>query len=264
MRAFLPMFWKEGFEYHGEYFDFPLRNVVPKPRQKPHPPLWVACSQMDTIRMAGHRGLGALGFSFVSPESARAWCHAYYNEFLRREPLTDYQPNPNLAVVAPFMCCETDEEAQRKMDGWSFFQCSLILYNKEGPFEPGTVNLWERYLEWKETGEGRKLAPGSGLVGSPATIRERLEAFQDAHIDQVILLNQAGKNRHEDICASLELFAREVMPEFHAAEPRQQAWKDAVLSGELVLEDIDTDPYNIYSLQTPARHTIRQPQGAAQ
>ena len=251
VRAILPMFWKEGHEYHGEYFDFPLRNVIPKPRQKPHPPLWMACSQMETIRMAGRRGMGALGFSFVSPDSARAWCHAYYNEFLhRRDLLCDYQPNPNLAVVAPFMCCETDEEAEAKMDGWSFFQFALVLYNKEGPFEPGTVNLWERYQDWKASGKGAT-APSSGLVGSPDTIRRRLREFEAVHVDQVILLNQAGKNRHEDICASLDLFAREVMPEFKAREGEHQAWKQRVLTGEVVLEDIDTQQYNIYSLQTP-------------
>ncbi len=254
VRATLPMFWNEGWEYHGEYFDFPLRNVIPKPRQEPHPPLWVACSQMETIRMAGRRGLGALGFSFVDPDSARAWCHAYYNEFLHnQDKLCDYQPNPNLAVVAPFMCCETDEEAQQKMDGWSFFQFALILYNKEGPFEPGTVNLWERYQEWRSTGEGSKVNPSSGLVGSPETIRERLKQFESVHVDQVILLNQAGKNRHEDICSSLRLFAEQVMPEFHAYEEAHQAWKASVLSGETTLEDIDTDQYNIYSLQTPTK-----------
>ena len=80
-------------------------------------------------------------------------------------------------------------------------------------------------------------------MGSPKTIRERLQQFQDVHIDQVILLNQAGKNRHEDICASLELFAREVMPEFHAKEPEHQAWKQQVLSGEIELEEIDVTPH---------------------
>ncbi|MDH3644877.1 MAG: LLM class flavin-dependent oxidoreductase, partial [Gammaproteobacteria bacterium] len=231
-----------------------LRNVIPKPRQKPHPPLWVACSQMDTIRMAGQRGLGALGFSFVSAESAQAWCHAYYNEFVhRQERLCDYQPNANLAVVSPFMCCETDEEAQAKMDGWSFFQFALILYNKEGPFEPGTVNLWDRYQEWKRSGEGKDLTTNAGLVGSPDTIRKRLKQFQEVHIDQVILLNQAGKNKHEDICSSLELFAEELLPEFHAEEAAHAQWKEAVLSGELELEDIDTNQYNIYSLQTPTK-----------
>ena len=45
-----------GFE--GKYFSMPARNVVPKPVQKPHPPLWVACSNRDTIHLAaqlGHR-----------------------------------------------------------------------------------------------------------------------------------------------------------------------------------------------------------------
>ena len=81
VRACLPMFWNDAWEYHGEYFDFPLRNVIPKPRQKPHPPLWVACSQLETIRMAGTAWDGALGFQFVSAEAAHAWVHAYYNAY---------------------------------------------------------------------------------------------------------------------------------------------------------------------------------------
>jgi len=56
-------------------------------------------------------------------------------------------------------------------------------------------------------------------------------------------LNQAGKNTHEHICESLELFAREVMPEFHAHEPAQQAWKRQVLAREIELEEIDTAPF---------------------
>ena len=62
VRAVLPMFKDGGWEYDGEYFKFPFRNVLPKPVQKPNPPLWVACSQLDTIEMAGRRGMGALGF----------------------------------------------------------------------------------------------------------------------------------------------------------------------------------------------------------
>ena len=33
-------------------------------------------------------------------------------------------------------------------------------------------------------------------------------------MDQLIFVSQAGRNRHEDICESMELFAREVLPEF--------------------------------------------------
>ena len=65
------MFTQTKSEFHGEYFDFPLRNVVPKPRQKPHPPLWVACSQYETIEMAGRRGMGVLSFQFISSDMAQ-------------------------------------------------------------------------------------------------------------------------------------------------------------------------------------------------
>ena len=71
-----------------------------------------ACSQLDTIRYAAHRGMGALSFKFVDLAASRAWVNAYYNTFVNeQEKLCDYASNPNIAVVSGFMCCETDEEA---------------------------------------------------------------------------------------------------------------------------------------------------------
>ena len=243
VRALLPMFWSDAWEYHGEHFDFPLRNVIPKPQQKPHPPLWVACSQLGTIRMAGSRGMGALGFQFVSSEAARAWVHAYYNAYTQRlEKLCDYATNPNIAVVSQFMCAPTDEEAVARADGSSFFQFALAYYGTHKPGVPGEIQLWDEYQAYRRTPEGQRARSG-GLIGSPDTIRERLRRFEESHVDQVILLNQAGRNTHEDICSSLELFAAEVMPEFHDREDEHQAWKQGVLAGETELEEIDTSPY---------------------
>jgi alkanesulfonate monooxygenase SsuD/methylene tetrahydromethanopterin reductase-like flavin-dependent oxidoreductase (luciferase family) len=237
------MFWSDAWEYHGEYVDFPLRNVIPKPRQRPHPPLWVACSQLETIRMAGRRGMGALGFQFVSAEAAKAWVHAYYNAFVHDlDLLCDHATNPNIAVVSQFMCAPTDEEARARADGASFFQFALAYYGTHPPGVPGEIRLWEEYLAYRETPEGQAQRH-SGLIGSPETIRQRLRKFAESNVDQVILLNQAGKNTHEDICSSLELFAAEVMGEFHDREPEHQAWKQAVLAGDPTLDEIDTQPF---------------------
>jgi alkanesulfonate monooxygenase SsuD/methylene tetrahydromethanopterin reductase-like flavin-dependent oxidoreductase (luciferase family) len=248
VRAILPMFKDGGWEYQGEYFNFPLRNVLPKPVQKPHPPLWLACSQLETIEMAGRRGMGALGFQFVSADAAYAWVHAYYNAFTKHmDKLTDYQSNPNIALVTYFMCAETDEEARRRADGIPFFQFALRFYSasegRERP-APGTVNLWEEYEAWKRANPERlDRALRGGLIGSPETLRRKLRKFETSHVDQIILLNQAGKNSHAHICESLELFAKEVLPEFQANEPAHQEWKRNVLSGEIELEDLDTTPY---------------------
>jgi alkanesulfonate monooxygenase SsuD/methylene tetrahydromethanopterin reductase-like flavin-dependent oxidoreductase (luciferase family) len=248
VRCVLPMFTREGWEYDGPHFKFPLRNVLPKPLQRPHPPLWVACSQLETIEMAGRRGMGALGFQFLSAEAAHAWVHAYYNSYVkRRDLLADYETNPNIAIVTYFMCAETDEEARRRADGVTFFQFALRYYNAAQGRErakPGTVSLWDEYEAWKRANpEAVARALSGGLIGSPETLRRKLRKFETSNIDQVILLNQAGNNTHEHICESLDLFAREVMPEFHAREPEHQDWKRRVLAREIELEEIDTQPY---------------------
>jgi alkanesulfonate monooxygenase SsuD/methylene tetrahydromethanopterin reductase-like flavin-dependent oxidoreductase (luciferase family) len=253
IRALIPMFTQEGSEFHGQYIDFPLRNVLPKPYQKPHPPLWVACSSLPTIEKAGTWGMGALGFQFVSPEAARAWVNRYYNSLVGKlDKLADYPVNPNIAMVCGFMCAETDELATQKAAGWTFFIFALQYYSKHGYAEPGKLDMWEKYLEWRETPKAQE-ALRTGLIGSPETIRNKLREFEATNVDQVILLNQSGKNTHEDICASLELFAREVMPEFHDAEERHQVWKRGVLAGEIVLEDLDTTVHTKF-LGQPDEH----------
>ena len=247
VKCLVPMFHPGGSSYHGPYFDFPPRNVLPKPRQKPHPPLWTACSQLPTIAYAGEKGLGALGFQFVSADAAHAWVHAYYNGMTKRlAKLADYPVNPNIALVSMFMCAPTDEEARAKADGATFFQFCLRYYNtadRKRP-GPGEVDMWVEYNKWKAANPGQaESALSGGLIGSPETLRRKLRKFEASNIDQVVLLNQAGRNTHDDICGSLELFAREVMPEFHANIPAHEAWKAGVLAGDIKLEEIETDQF---------------------
>jgi len=108
--------------------------------------------------------------------------------------------------------------------------------------------MWEAYQEWRHTDKAQETLR-SGLIGSPETIRKRLREFEATGVDQVILLNQAGRTTHADICKSLELFAREVMPEFHAREPEHARWKADVLAGRITIEAPDTDGYKLYAHQ---------------
>jgi alkanesulfonate monooxygenase SsuD/methylene tetrahydromethanopterin reductase-like flavin-dependent oxidoreductase (luciferase family) len=248
VQAIFPMFKDGASEHHGKYFDMPLRHVLPKPLQKPHPPIWMACSQLDTIERAGRCGMGALGFQFVSADAAHAWVHAYYNAITKRlNKLADYRINPNIALVSFFMCAKTDEEARRRADGATFFQFALRFYGASADRKrpaPGTVNMWDEYNAWKRANpDAQEAALRGGLIGSPDTIRKKLARFETSHIDQVILLNQAGKNTHEHICESLELFGREVMPEFQAHHAAHLSWKARVMNREIELEEIETTAF---------------------
>ncbi len=164
---------RQAWEYHGEYFDFPLRNVLPKPYQKPHPPLWVACSQLETIEMAGRRGMGALGFQFVSAEAAHAWVHTYYNAFVKRlDKLTDYRRTRtsrwSAASCAPR---PTRRRCARPTAGpSSSSRCASTASTARSA--PGSVNLWEEYQGWKETAGGPEAAPlGSDRLSRDAAAR---------------------------------------------------------------------------------------------
>ena len=64
-----------------------------------------------------------------------------------------------------------------------------------------------------------------GAIGTPGQLREFLRAYEEADVDQVIFVSQAGRNRHEHICESLELFAAEVMPEFTEREAEREMTK---------------------------------------
>jgi hypothetical protein len=150
------------------------------------------------------------------------------------------------------MCAPTDEEARELAAGWTFFIFALGYYGRAGVDAPGKSDLWGAYQSWRNSDKARA-ALDNALVGSPETLRRKLHQFADSRVDQVILLNQAGKTTHKAICDSLELFAKEVMPEFHALESEHQLWKSDVLEGRIVLENLATDGYDIYAHQEPGQ-----------
>ena len=100
--AITRMFVEEPFAgYQGKWLDMPARNVVPKPYQRPHPPLWMACPRPDVIPVAAQAGIGALCFSMlIEPEQARDWVDGYLAVLESDECVpAGFAVNPELAVV---------------------------------------------------------------------------------------------------------------------------------------------------------------------
>jgi alkanesulfonate monooxygenase SsuD/methylene tetrahydromethanopterin reductase-like flavin-dependent oxidoreductase (luciferase family) len=226
--------------YDGQFFKMPVRGVVPRPLQRPHPPLWVACSRRETIHLAATKGIGALSFSFIEPAEAKAWVDNYYATLASDECVPGgFAVNPNVAVVLPMMCHADEQTAiERGLDGAHFFGFSLGHYYVFGTHRPGRTVVWDEFEHKRDlfgfrrqtaaqTGQTlgaqlfeQGLGALRGAIGTPDQVRELLRGYEDAGIDQVIFVSQAGRNRHEHICESLELFATEVMPDFaeHEAE----------------------------------------------
>ena len=109
--------------YQSDNFSMPCRNVIPKPLQKPHPPMWMACTNRDTIKVAASLGLGALAFSFVDPDEARTWSSLYY-DIIKSDQCTPlgHAVTANIAMVSAFSLHGDRAEAIRRgQDGFDFF-----------------------------------------------------------------------------------------------------------------------------------------------
>ncbi len=217
--------------FQGEFFSMPARNVVPKPVQKPHPPLWVACSNRETIHLAAQLGIGALTFAFIDPAEARHWVDDYYETFKRECVPIGHAVNPNIAMVTSFSCHpDHDEAVRRGLDGFRFFQFALGHHYVYGSHTWGRTSIWDHYVHVRDTMGLAMLGGGDGGIGTPDELRRHLRQFADAGVDQTVFIQQGGNNRHEHICESLELFAAEVMGEFKEGETEREAKKAASLA----------------------------------
>lgn len=235
--------WREGLEvavrmmteepftgHDGKFVSAPMRNTVPKPVQKPHPPLWLACSQRDTIHFAAQNGLGALAFAFVSASEAKHWVDDYYATIENESVPIGHFANPNIAPVTALMCCPTDEEAQAKGEkGALFFGYALTYYYVFGSHKPGRSSIWESYEKngdafsfYRMQQMNQSADAIRGAIGSPKHCREVIRTYEEAGCDQLIFFSQAGHTQHADICESYELLAKEVLPEFLERDAAQE------------------------------------------
>jgi alkanesulfonate monooxygenase SsuD/methylene tetrahydromethanopterin reductase-like flavin-dependent oxidoreductase (luciferase family) len=223
--------------FQGKYFSMPCRNVLPKPAQRPHPPIWMACTNRDTIKIAAQNGVGALAFSFLEPGEAKLWSDIYYG-IIKSEACVPlgHTVNANIAMVSSFSVHRDRAEAIRRgLEGFEFFGYAINALVAHDTL-PGRSTLWADFMRDRgnRTEEfiaaAERVGAYSSGIGSPADMRAHLAAFQDNGVDQVIFLQQAGRNRHDHICESLELFASEVMPEFKAEATSREARKAAELA----------------------------------
>jgi alkanesulfonate monooxygenase SsuD/methylene tetrahydromethanopterin reductase-like flavin-dependent oxidoreductase (luciferase family) len=234
----------------GQFISIPERNVVPKPLQKPHPPLWMAAPRLESALVAAENGMGSLCFSLnVEPDDAAHIVSEYRAKIASAAcvPL-GLAVNPEVAMVLPMLCHAEEAVAiDRGLEGAQFYGWSLYYFLLRGAEHPhGASRLWETFLEERTAGFDPALVtvPGSGLrasfdkqtpfgirgaIGSIEQVRELVRRYEQAGCDQLIFLCQPGHTSHEHTCESLRLFATEIMPEFSTRDAGARAKKQALL-----------------------------------
>ena len=216
----IPRMWKEDvFEHDGRFWKIPPTQIVPKPVQEPHPPMYAACSQPDSAVSVGEVGIGALNFAVGNDEYLGRKVAAYKKAVAAAQP-KHFEKTDHFAATPVALCLDDDRKAcEYGMRGARFFAESLGVYYFGGkrPVGPLPVNrdfLDAHDLEDAMAFRGAEDAPAMSVVGDPVHCVEIVSRFAAAGVDELILVMQAGTVPNELVMESIRTFAEKVMPDF--------------------------------------------------
>ena len=245
----LPGMWtQEVFSHEGEHWSIPAREVIPKPVQKPHPPLWMACTQEDTFKLAGDLGLGCLVNTLGGTDKTRSLIDTYYRAVENATPAGHFINKQVVASTIGF-CGENDAEARHKgaeVAGWYLEQSRKRFTLEWSGVDPDLVpDDYQFYLQvGARSGSSQDpqqqapptpdelLAGGGYCVGDPDACIQVIEEFEAMGVDEIMPIFQAGHASHEEVMNSIRLFGRYVIPHFQEKEKRQRNQVKDLASGD--------------------------------
>ena len=222
----IPRAWTEGeFSYQGEYFNIPPREVHPKPVQKPHPPIWLGCSQEETFRKAGELGLGCLAMSGGGPDRLTQLIQAYRNSIKAAKPVGKLIQN-KVSISMLAICAESRQKAQERgaeILDWYRHQQSLRDVRVWQDQDPSNVPDDYQWHYQRSTGTDShkgeyvssldQIKAGRYCIGNPDDCLGYLEQYFPTGVDEIMPLFQVGPMAHQEVMETLRLFGKHVIPQ---------------------------------------------------
>ncbi len=236
IRAIPKMWTQDLFSHDGEHFSVPERNILPKPLQKPHPPLWVTATNPDTVERAGRMGLGVAVFSFQSPQALEPLVETYKKAIADPDPISEVV-NDKFLTIAPLLCLEDGDRAR----DWHARRANLTTAHFSVYFdtvpeiaarladEPRPIPQTRLRELIAEAANDPSLVPPfpvtaddpndlieSGLcVGDPEQVKRAIQNYADVGVDELGMIPRTSWiEPQEMILESLEVTGRDVLPSF--------------------------------------------------
>jgi len=249
----VPEAWsKVPFEWHSDSFSVTDRDVVPKPVQTPHPPLWATSGSENSFRLAGELGIGVLGTTLFSPIELMAQYIDAYNDGIARcdNPVGKVINNQRAVFTFVHVAKSVDEviASGAPVSALWYVNSAPKVFNVprelyysaiRGSFDPRTQNALERPEEpdlddlndpvpvialLKRMFAGQEVTNeeafevlsemDSVIMGTPETCIKKIEKYQSIGVDRMMCLMQMGDVPHSAVLESIRLAGQEVIPHF--------------------------------------------------
>ncbi len=215
----IPRMWDPGpYSYKGRFYDIPPTYIVPKPMQKPHPPIFAACSKPEQAVNVGRLGIGALNLALYHDEMLAQRVQGYREGIAEATPVGHFVTNHFACNPATFVLKDDRRACEHGLRGATYFLKAMVhYYGTERPV--GKINISRDFLPDERVQMFRKIrntpqSQLSSIIGDPACARETVQRFVDVGVDELIMVMQTGTTSHELTMESIRTFAEDVMPFF--------------------------------------------------
>lgn len=198
-------------DHRGKYFTYEGVQTRLRPAQAPYPPLWYPTSNAESIPWLAGQGLSTIFATHLAPSLDGVWqmLATYKKEYEahKSDPhrLNGHVAEPAYGFSAHVHIAETDEQAVKQArESWKhFFESFSYLWVKHG--------MGDRYTNRSDFDQ--LLEEGKLLIGSPATVSQRLRSYLQASSGNYMIGSFSwGNFTPQQVLTSVDLFAREVIP----------------------------------------------------
>ena len=239
IRAIPKMWTQDLFSWEGKYFSVPERAILPKPVQKPHPPLWVTATNPGTVERAAQLGLGVAMFSFSDPAVLEPLVEIYKKTIVNAEPVGEFV-NDKVMTICPALCTEDGDVARNhyRENGASSAPYFSVYFDTipdnakslADETQPIPQSRLREIIRERKEGDPLAGAPmavadtmtpefclENGIcVGTPDEVLNVMKRFEAVGFDQLVTVPaigfQRGEGEHERTLESIRLMGEHVLP----------------------------------------------------
>ncbi len=190
----------------GEFYRFDPLTIMPRPLQRPHPPIWVAAVTAPAIRHNALKGYNVMTTPLRSPfQEAKEHADAFYDGVAN----SGRPPTAKLAMLRQgYLGKDKADIAEKIALAHASDQMHVNLRSTDADIRQGIVQRRD---------SGRSLADVADalLIGSPDECLEKLARYAEAGIPELII-NMSFGAKHRDVMGSLERLAARVLPAVRA------------------------------------------------
>jgi alkanesulfonate monooxygenase SsuD/methylene tetrahydromethanopterin reductase-like flavin-dependent oxidoreductase (luciferase family) len=193
----------------------PPRNVLPKPLQDPHPPMWIAAGNPGTFEKAARMGVGVLCFTMGTPEQLAPLIEVYKNNIEKAEPVGEFVNN-NVMVTSQMLCLEDGQRARDLSTKiTSRYQNSLVFHYLDTFPSPPGLPVWPDVIPEPTREEvDAAVASGDVCIGTPEEVTKAVKRYADVGADQLVFGMLSTTMGAETAIEATETFGKYVLPEF--------------------------------------------------